>query len=130
VTATVTPASDGRWEFFEGGSCPLHVRLPDELGFATWRLDPAEPPAPEDLTITVLVTETACASGKPPLGRLLQPVVLATDDAVTIAIAVRRLPGSQDCPANPEVRAVIQLDESLGDRGLFDGSSFPAAPRS
>lgn len=129
VTATVAPADDGTWQFFEGGSCPLHIRLPDELGFATWRLDPASPPAPEDRTVTVLVTEIACAGGRPPLGRLLPPVVLATTDAVTIAFAVRKLPGGQDCPANPEARVVVELSERLGDRGLFDGSSFPAAPR-
>jgi len=129
VTATVTLADDGTWQFFEGGSCPLRIRLPDELGFATWRLDPANPPGPEDLTVTVLVTEIACAGGRPPLGRLLPPVVLAADDAVTIAFAVRRLPGGRDCPANPEARVVVELAEPLGGRGLFDGSSFPAAPR-
>lgn len=129
VTATVTPADDGTWEFWEGGSCPLRIRLPDELGFATWRLDLEDSPTPEDRTVTVLVTEIACAGGSPPLGRLLPPVVLAADDAVTIAFAVRKLPGGQDCPANPEVRVVVGLAEALGDRGLFDGSSFPAAPR-
>lgn len=129
VTATVTPAEDGTWQFWEGGSCPLRIRLPDELGFATWRLDPASLPIPEDLTITVFVTEIACAGGRPPQGRLLPPVVLAADDAVTIAFAVRRLPGGQDCPANPEARVVIELAEPLGNRGLFDGSVFPAASR-
>lgn len=130
VAATFTPTGDGTWQFWEGGSCPLRIQLPDELGFATWRLDPADLPTPEDRTVTVLVTEIACASGRPPLGRLQQPVILAADDAVTIAFAVRKRPGGQDCPANPEVRVVVQLSEALGDRGLFDGSLFPAAPRS
>lgn len=129
VTATVTPADDGTWQFWEGGSCPLRIRLPDELGFATWRLDPEDRPTRDDLTVTVLVTETACASGRPSVGRLLAPVVLAADDAVTIAFAVRKLPGGQDCPANPEARVVVELPKPLGDRGLFDGSSFPVAPR-
>lgn len=130
VTATVTPTDDGTWQFWEGGSCPLRIRLPPELGFAIWRLDPDDLPTPEDLTVTVLVTEIACASGRPPLGRLMPPVVLAADGAVTIAFAVRKLPGGQDCPGNPEARVVIQLAEPLGNRGLFDGSAFPAAPRS
>ncbi len=72
-----------------------------------------------DLTVTVLVTEIACASGRPPLGCLLPPVILATDDAVTIAFAVRKLPGGQDCPAKPETRVDVQLTEPLGNRGLF-----------
>jgi len=129
VTATVTPADDGSWQFWEGGSCPLRIRLPEDLGFATWRLDPADLPTPEDLTVTVLVTEIACASGRPSFGRLMPPVVLAAEDAVTIAFAVRKRPGGQDCPSNPEARVVIQLAEPLGNRRLFDGSTFPAQPR-
>lgn len=129
VTATINQSSDGSWQFFEGGGCPLHIRLPDALGFAKWRIDPAQPPAAEGLTVTVLVTEISCASGKPPLGRLMPPIVMTTDDAVTISVAVRKLPGGQDCPSNPEAAVVIQLDGPLGNRRLFDGSSFPASPR-
>lgn len=129
VTATITQGSDGTWQFFEGGGCPLHVKLPPELGFGKWRTDPARPVTADDLWVAVLVTELSCASGKPPLGRLLPPVVLATADAVTIAVAIRKLPGSQDCPSNPEAPVVIQLAEPLAGRRLFDGSTFPAAPR-
>lgn len=129
VAAIFIPTGDGTWQFWEGGSCPLRVRLPEELGFASWRLDPTELPTPDDRTVTVLVTEIACAGGQPPLGRLQPPVVLATDDAVTIAFAVRKRPGGQDCPGNPESRVVVQLSEPLGDRGLFDGAFFPAEPR-
>lgn len=130
ATATVTRAGDGIWQFWEGGSCRLRLRLPADLGFAIWRLDPAHSPAPGNLAVTVLVTKIACASGKPPIDRLLPPVVLATEDAVTIAIAVRKIPGGQDCPGIPEVRVVIQLAQPLGNSELFDGSTFPAAPRS
>ena len=130
VTATVELADDGTWQFFEGGSCPLRVRLPDGLGFATWRLDPASLPVPGDRSIVALVTEIACASGRPTLGRLLPPVILASEEAVTIAFAVRSLPAGQDCPANPETRVLVELREPLGGRPLFDGSTFPAAPRS
>lgn len=130
VAATFIPTGDGTWQFWEGGSCPLRVRLPDELGFATWRLDPADLPTPDDRSVTVLVTEIACASGRPPLGRLQPPVILATEDAITIAFAVRKRPGGQDCPGNPETRVVVQFNEPLGDRGLFDGAFVPAEPRS
>ena len=129
VFATVTPTDDGTWQFWESGACPLHIRLPDGLGFAQWRLDPAALPEPTDRTISVLVTEIACASGRPLLGRLMPPVVLATGDAVTIGFTARKLPGAQDCPGNPEAHVVIELSESLGTRRLFDGSTFPAAPR-
>ena len=129
VTATVTPTGDGTWQFWEGGVCAIRIRLPDDIGFAEWRVDPAAPPHPGDQALTLLVTETACASGRPPAGRLLPPVVLVAPDAITIAIAVGKLPGGQDCPGNPEARMTVNLPEAIGNRRLFDGSSFPAAPR-
>lgn len=130
VVATFIPTGDRTWQFWEGGSCPLRVRLPVELGFASWRVDPADLPTPDDRTVTVLVTEIACAGGQPPLGRLQPPVILAAEDAITIAFAIRKRPGAQDCPGNPETRVVVQFSERLGDRGLFDGAFFPAEPRS
>lgn len=129
VVATMAPGEDGAWEFFEGGQCSLAIRLPEELGFASWRPDPANPPDPAATTIAVLATELACASGRPPVGRLLAPIVTETPDSVTIAIVVRDAPGAQECPGNPEVPIVVDLASPLGDRGLFDGSEVPPAPR-
>ena len=63
-------------------------------------------------------------------GRLMAPIVLAGPEGVTIAIAARTRPGGQDCPANPAAPVTVELGEPLGDRALFDGSSFPAEPRS
>jgi hypothetical protein len=129
VVAVMAPSESGRWEFFEGGLCPLRVELPEEIGFATWRLDPDRPPPPDGRIITVLATEIACASGQPPRGRLLPPVVLSTTDAVTIAIGVRKRGGDQECQGSPEVPVTVELPEPLGNRLLFDGSAFPAEPR-
>src|SRR5262245_43825765 len=57
------------WTFFEGGNCDLQVALPNGVGFASWRVDPANAPKPDDTTLHLLGSELACANGKPPLGR-------------------------------------------------------------
>ncbi len=126
--ATMAPGPDG-WAFSEGGECHLRVTLPDGVSFATWRLDPAHPSDASSTEIRVLGTEQACANGKPPEGRVLAPVLLATDEAVTITLIVRQVPGGADCPGNPEFPFSVTLDEPLGARHLFDGSTFPPAPR-
>jgi len=118
------------WEFREGGECPLQVALPHGVGFASWRLDLAATPTPDATTIRILGTEAACANGKAPVGRVLAPVVLARDDALTIVLLVRGVPGGADCPSNPEFSQVVELAAPLGDRPLFDGSTVPPTARS
>ena len=65
------------WEFSEGGECPLQVALPDGVGFASWRLDPATPPTPERRRSGSSAPRLNCANGKAPVGRVLAPIVLA-----------------------------------------------------
>jgi len=127
--ATFAPAG-GRWEFSEGGACDLGVALPKGVGFASWRVDPATPPAPGNAALHLLGTELACANGRPPeTARILDPIVLPGDQAITIALLVRNVPGGADCPGNPEFPIVIQLAEPLGSRVLFDGSTTPPTAR-
>ena len=124
-----TSIQDGTWQFWEGGACDLQVQLPEGVGFASWRVDPAHPLDPKQRSVAVLAQELACASGKPPVGRVLQPIVLETTTAVTIAIAVRHAPGGQDCQSTPEFPVEVTLGDELGSRALFDGSSVPPARR-
>jgi hypothetical protein len=119
----------GGWQAWEYGRCALQVQLPAGIGFASWELDPAAPPVPGATSVTILATEIACASGRQIGGRLLAPVVLASAEAITIAITVRRLPGGQDCQGAPPTHVTVDLGEPLGGRGLFDGSSTPAVRR-
>ena len=128
--ATVTSAAGADWQFREGGHCDLAVRLPESVGFATWRIDPAQAFDPGAATISLLARERACAGGQAPGSRMLAPIVLETDRAVTIALIVRIVVGSADCQANPEVPVTVALSRPVGTRTLLDGSSFPAVPRS
>lgn len=127
--ATFRP-SGSAWEFWEGGACQLQVDLPDGVSFATWRVDPARRPSPDATTIHLLGTEGACANGEPPVGRVLAPIVLPTEQAVTIVLIVRHVPGGADCPGNPEFTQDVTLADPLGTRGLFDGSTIPPTPQS
>lgn len=124
---TVARSGGGPWEAWEYGACRLAVVLPDGVGYMTWRLDPAAPPDPAATSVQVLANELACASGRPPAGRMLAPVVMETDDAVTIVLAARIEGG--DCPSNPEVPVTVELAGPLGSRHLFDGSAEPPEPR-
>jgi hypothetical protein len=117
------------WEMNEGGRCDLAVQPPDGAGYASWRIDPASPPTAASTQVTVLATEVACAGGNAPLGRLLPPIILATEEAVTIAVFFRTAPGSNDCPGNPEVPVIVDFGGALGSRRLFDGSSVPPIQR-
>jgi hypothetical protein len=123
--ASFVLGDDGTWTDWDRGSCRLAVVLPEGIGFAEWRLDPSNLPGPDATTVHVLASELACASGKAPIGRMLAPIVLENDEAVTIALEVRTRPGGQDCPGNPEVPVDVELAAPLGTRGLFDGSTVP-----
>jgi hypothetical protein len=127
--ASFTRSGDGPWQDWESGACALSVVLPDGVGFAAWRLDPAAPPQAGATTVRVLATEIACAGGKPPVGRVLPAKVVESDQAITIAIEVRSRPGGQDCPGNPEVPIDVTLAAPLGTRHVFDGSTVPPTER-
>lgn len=119
-------ARDGRWTLDLKGECQPEVVLPAGIGRAEWRLDPAFPlPGAGDRQIHVRINELACASGQPPEGRVLPPIVAPSQTAMTIAILVTNRPGGQDCPGNPDFPLTVDLPEPLGGRPLLDGAVFP-----
>ena len=115
------PAAEvGGW-----GQCRLQADVGPQLGWASFRVDPATELGPLLTEIPVLVTERACNSGEDARGRIADPTILLTDAAVTVAFAVRPRDGGHDCPSNPETPHLLRLPEPLGDRSLFDGSEVP-----
>jgi len=117
---------DGAWVLDLAGECRPQVAAPAGSSLAGWWLDPAFPrPAPEARTINVVLVESACASGSPPVGRVLGPVISSTPTELRIVLFVRQRPGAQDCQGNPEFPMEIELSEPLGARALLDAGVFP-----
>jgi hypothetical protein len=101
---------------------------------AAWDLAPGQAPGRDATSFVAWVTEQVCASGQSSDGRVSRPDVAYGADRVTVSFGVRRLPGGQDCQGNPPTSYVVELDEPLGDRALFDGGAerprqvYPARP--
>jgi hypothetical protein len=101
-------------------------QIEGRVGSAAWWVDPAAAaPGPDATTISALIRERACASGRSPEGRIVEPAIFSSEDAFLISVFVRQPAGSQDCPGNPAVPLEIALPEPLGERRLLDGSEVP-----
>lgn len=110
------------------GQCHLQIAAPAGITFAPWWLEPDRPaPEPAATEVAILLREQACANGKPPKGRVLQPTFVVREDAILVAIPVRQLENA-DCPGNPSYSMRLALPEPLGDRTLFDASVYPPRP--
>jgi hypothetical protein len=80
----------GRLQANSYGRCKLTIAAPDAVSLARWWLDLAGArTTPESTTIAILLREQACASGRPPTGRVLPPTVVMTADAIEIVIGVQ-----------------------------------------
>ena len=121
LTATATG-----WFLDLIGACSLGVALPAGVGRAKWWLDPGAGDPPADATsVAAFVREEACASGKSPAGRVLSPVIDASETAISVRIGIRQQPGAQDCPSNPPLAIRIELGDALRGRKLLDSGEFP-----
>lgn len=113
------------WELTGFGDCQLTPQLPPGAGPASFRVAPGSDMTERVTELDVLVTELACSSGRDARGRILTPVILPGDEAITIILAVLGREGPQECPGNPETPFTIELPEPLGGRMLLDGSEIP-----
>lgn len=119
----------GTLQAIEYGACDLAIAAPSGLSYARWWLDPKGPPiTPETTTLAVLILEQDCASGKPPVGRVLAPTIVTSEEAIEIAVPIRQQLTGQDCPSNPPFPLEIALPAAIGPRMLFDASQFPPRP--
>jgi hypothetical protein len=119
-------AAAGGWFMDLSGACSLGPALPEGVGKASWWLDPAAGAPPADATsVAAFVLEEACASGKSPAGRVLPPVITASDTSISVMFAIRKRPGGQDCPGNSPLAIMIDLGGAIGGRKLFDAGEFP-----
>ena len=115
---------DDEWRMTDGTSgatCTLRTVLPDGLNVVEWTVDPSRAADPDRSEIHVLVTESACANGRPPGARLLGPQVIETAERVLIAFAAIAQEDDQDCPSNPPSPVTVTLSQPLGQREALDG---------
>jgi hypothetical protein len=119
-------SANSRSEVIQGVKAPA-TEIEGRVSAADWWVDPAKVPlSAKSKTIPAVIHERACASGRSPKGRVVDPLIFSSADAVLVTIWVRRPPGaSQDCAGNPDFPMEIQLTEPLGKRKLLDGSVVP-----
>lgn len=122
----VLAQNDGQYSVEDWGACDLKPALKPGLGWAALSKASADP---SSSVLTVDVTEVDCTGGRDPSAFLQEPVVVETDESVTIFWATTESAGG-DCPSNPSVTRQLQLAEPLGDRTILDGSTWPATPLS
>lgn len=119
---------NGDWRARGWGGCDIVVAAPG-FGVATFQLDPENPPDADSTTIHVLATERECASGKPPTGRQVVPVVVESETSLDVTILVESPRGDQSCPSNPAFPFTVELGAPLGDRVIRDSALLPPEER-
>lgn len=125
--AEVSVSRDGDgWRVTGWGQCRLRADAGAGLGPASFRVAPGNDLTPEMTEIPVLITELACNTGQDARGRIGEPRIMLSVDAITVVFSVRPRAGGQDCQSNPETPHLLVLPEPLGDRALLDGSEIPA----
>lgn len=101
------------------------VGMTDHAERAIWELGPGFEITPETRTLHLLVTETACASGQSPEGRILEPTIGYSANAISISINMRVFGGAVNCIGNAPYPLTVELSEPVGDRRLIEGASLP-----
>lgn len=97
---------------------------------AEWEPAPGQDLAPETQEVEIVVHEIGCADGDSAEGRIEEPEVEYTSDAVIVTVRVRAKGGDVTCPGNPLTPHVLELEEPIGERELLDGGSGrPSPPR-
>ncbi|MBT2514120.1 hypothetical protein [Arthrobacter sp. ISL-30] len=79
--------------------------------------------------MNLLVSEIECTGARAPdLFLAAEPVIVETDEEITVYWTYQQIPGDAACPGNPWVERTVHLDQNLGDRALLDGSTWPPTP--
>lgn len=126
--AVARDADDGEWDLAAYGRCtPYTVVEKEGVSSADWKLaNPTLPPSKRDTRVKALLTERACASGRPSDNRIRPPqIVYGVKRIVILALVERRRGNTQTCPGNPPAKYTFRLDEPIGDRVLADGAEYP-----
>jgi hypothetical protein len=137
ITVETWRLRDGEWQrSHRERACRLMLAGDPILFAATWRLRGPDP-KPGAQILRIRVHEWACASGQPPVGRIVPPTVDFATDRITIAVRTYPVTANTrnlaaDCPGAPPAPYTVWLHRRIGDRTLYDGTYFPPTevPRS
>lgn len=111
-----------------GETCGARPALPADGAWAQIAL-PDRAPTPAGTTVNVLISERGCTGARDPEPFLAaEPVIVETDQEVTVYWTTDKVTEGATCPGNPWVERTLQLDRPLGQRTLQDGSTWPPAP--
>lgn len=125
----VVGSDNGEWRFEQSGEACVVRPFVRQGQVAAWKLDPsAVPPDGFSTSVQVLVSDSQCASGRPPDDRLRDPDIRVRPDSIVVTFVADELAGFRTCPSHRPARRTIRLPERLGDRQLLDGATVPAAP--
>ncbi|WP_162148888.1 hypothetical protein [Arthrobacter sp. H20] len=109
-------------------TCGARPALTEGSTWAEIALSP-DTPTSESTTLNLRISEADCTGARDPTPFLAtEPVVVETEDEVTVYWTSQQLQGGADCPGNPWVERTLQLDQALGDRTLLDGSTWLPTP--
>jgi hypothetical protein len=119
---------DGQWRATSWSECGARPALPEGSTWAQVAL-PVDTRTPDGATVNLLVSEIECTGARAP-GPFLaaEPVIVETDEEITVYWTSQQVPGDATCPDNPWVERTLHLDQNLGDRTLLDGSTWPPTP--
>jgi len=115
---------DGEWRAVGFGECLFESNAAG-FGVAQIALDAEDEPTAESVSLTVLATERACASGLAPTDREIWPTVVESDQSVQIVVLVEQSTGAQTCQGNPSFPLEIELAGPLGKRTILDIALAP-----
>lgn len=130
--ADVTIERDGdTWQAAGFGGCRFMTSTTlAGFGIGAWVAAAGPVPDPQSSTLDVLVMERACASGQPPVGREIRPVVLSGEEVLEIVVLIEAPGGlAQTCQGNPWHATTIDVGEPIGERTLVDGHVSPGLVR-
>ncbi len=102
-----------------------------EVRASSFRVDPDQPPAPEDTVLRLLVVEQTRAGGRLAYGRFQAPDLYLDDQEALLRCFITPLEGWQAGTRRWETPVLVQLPEPLGERQVIDGAIyFKGVPRS
>lgn len=114
----------GKWDASGWGGCSLTPVLPRGQQWVELSAGTDLDRSSKDLSLGVV--EIACNSGRDPRPFLNEPTVVETDKSVTVSWTSKDNLAASTCLGVSPFPKTVRLSRPLGDRTLYDGSTWPA----